>query len=319
MKRPHRGRDAADLTQAELLMRGMVSSGLLLLVAAATERVFFGTGAFAQFAWHPFWIIVLLATLQNGAFVGVATVSMASLLLDWPPRPVGVDITAHYIDLAALPLQWLGVALVLGLSRQAQIREVARTWRDNRRLTEINHTLAAEIERVDAALHRAELVEVTRASARQDEFDLTGALARLATASPQSLEVDFQAACGALGADEATLLIAGKAGRFSGAPIEGLDPPLVWSHPLVMTMLTQQIDVPIQVDISGRRFVVQDVRSGSDAALAALVVCANQDGAMKACSVLAPLVRSALCRHAAYPDNAHPSLLSNLKMLEAEK
>ena len=152
---------AAPSPEGAEFVRGLLSSAILLLIIRMAEPLFFGTGHFAGLAFHPFWIVILLAAMQDGLFVGVATAGLATLMMDWPPRPVGADITAHYLELAATPTQWLIVALIIGLFRQAQLRQMRHLRDEAARMARINETLAAEIHRLDAALAQAELIAAT--------------------------------------------------------------------------------------------------------------------------------------------------------------
>lgn len=149
-----------------LFLRSFVSSAVLLVAIKAIEPVFFGEGHFATLTYHPFWIVILLAAVQHGLFVGLSIVGLAAMIMDWPSRPVGTDITEHYVDIATAPAQWLIAALLIGLYRQQQIRHERALARDNDRLREINQTLAGEIHRLDAFVARAELAAATRISQR---------------------------------------------------------------------------------------------------------------------------------------------------------
>lgn len=149
--------DPAGRDESAVFLRGVLESAALLLLIRVAEPLFFGSGHFATLAFHPFGIVVLLAAVQHGLFLGIATVGLATLMMDWPPRPIGVDITAHYMDMASAPSQWLLIALLVGLYRQLQIRRDQQLRRENALLVDMNETLAAEIRRLDAALARAEL------------------------------------------------------------------------------------------------------------------------------------------------------------------
>lgn len=169
--------------ESAAFLRAFIGSAVLLLTISAAEPLFFGEGYFSTLTYHPFWIVVLLAAVQHGLFVGVATVGLATLMMDWPPRPVGVDITAHYVDMATTPTQWLIVALLIGSYRQAQIRRDQQVRRHNARLAVINDTLATEIHRLDAALMRAELSAATRPEAASQPSRPRAALDALAQLS----------------------------------------------------------------------------------------------------------------------------------------
>lgn len=150
-----------SLSEAEPFLRGIVANGILLLLASGVEDLFFGRGYFASLVQHPFWIIVLLAAMQGGLYIGVATAGLAALMMDWPPRPIGMDITAHFIEVAILPLQWLFAALCIGLFRQTDLRKAEALRRDLARLADQNDLLAREILRADATRMQLELQLVT--------------------------------------------------------------------------------------------------------------------------------------------------------------
>lgn len=148
--------------ESTIFLRGFIGSAVLLLAIRVAEPLFFGQGYFSTLTYHPFWIVVLLAAVQYGLFVGVATVGLATLMMDWPPRPIGIDITAHYVEMTTTPAQWLLVAVLIGVYRQTQIRRDQQVRQDNVRLAQINDTLTTEVYRLDAALARAELTAATR-------------------------------------------------------------------------------------------------------------------------------------------------------------
>lgn len=146
-------------------LRGFVGSAVLLLAIDAVEPLFFGPGYFSGLTYHPFWIVILLAAVQHGLFVGLSVVGLATLLMDWPARPLGVDITAHYADVATAPAQWLLVALVVGLYRQHQLRQERVVRQANDRLQQVNQTLADEIRRLDAYVVQTERMVAVAGSA----------------------------------------------------------------------------------------------------------------------------------------------------------
>lgn len=156
-----------DVSDMRLFLRGIIGSAILLLATKAVELLFFGPGYYSSLAQHPFWIIVLIAALADGLFVGVATAGLAAMMMDWPPRPIGVDITSHYIDIAILPLQWLMVALCVGALRQIEIRNERAMKRRNDELVDMNEALAEEVQRLDAAVESMEVAAITREGSEQ--------------------------------------------------------------------------------------------------------------------------------------------------------
>lgn len=143
--------------EMRLLARNLIESAALLIALTVTERLLFGPGFYAGLVQHPFWIVVLLAAVQGGLYPGVGAAALAILMLDQPPRPVGMDITQHYIQSALLPMQWLATSLCIGLYRQLQIERERHLREENARLRETADLLAEELTRTDAALGAAEL------------------------------------------------------------------------------------------------------------------------------------------------------------------
>jgi hypothetical protein len=151
--------NAAD--GAHLFVRSLVESIVLLLLLRVIESLFFGTGFFASLTLHPFWLVVLLSSMQHGLYSGVATAGLAALLLDWSPHATGVDVTDHQLAIAILPFQWLVASLCIGLFRHAQIRAQRQLAQDNARLQVINEALAAEVLRLDSVIRDLELEAAT--------------------------------------------------------------------------------------------------------------------------------------------------------------
>jgi hypothetical protein len=196
----------ASPAPGESFLRGLIGAVALLLVARAAEPLFFGEAFYATLAIHPFWILVILAAVQGGFFVGVASAAAAAMLMDWPPRPAGVDITAHYVELAILPVQWLLAAIIIGAFRQGQIRTDARLAAENGRLRQMSDDLAAELDRMDQEIAALELHATTwegsaGAGAHPGSDAETGlaALSALAIAGPDAFEAAFAKAAEALG------------------------------------------------------------------------------------------------------------------------
>jgi hypothetical protein len=158
---PRSPRPAADAGGTSLLLRAVLESLLLLLLMRAVEALFFGPGTFASMSLHPFWIVVLITSAQHGLFAGVITAGLAALMMEWPQRPIGMDITEHYLDVAIVPMQWLLVALCVGLFRQGEIRAKNFLAAENARLSEANEVLAKEVDRLDATIWDMELAAVT--------------------------------------------------------------------------------------------------------------------------------------------------------------
>ncbi len=139
------------------LLRAIFEGALLLVALAAAETLFFGPGTFASFNIHPFWIVVLLVTIQHGLYAGVLTACLASALLDRPVRPPNLDIVDYYFELASLPAQWISAAVILGIYRQAQIRAETAQNVEIAELRAMNERFAEEIARLDEDLQEFEI------------------------------------------------------------------------------------------------------------------------------------------------------------------
>jgi hypothetical protein len=269
---------------AGLSAGAIVESFVLLLALKAIEALFFGPGYFASLGQHPFWIVVLLAAIQHGLFTGVITAGLAGLMMDWPPRPVDVDITAHYLEVAILPLQWLTAALCIGLFRQTQIREQRRLNQENAKLEGMNKALASEIARLDETIGRFELEAVTRSQEGADAF---GSLGALHDASPEELMARFDEAAADCLALSTRLLLPLEdqsfADRSGQEPLPGLDSILHFRDPLITCAYcsTGAVLYSREADEGEprRRFVVAGIRlDGSRELVAIVAVAAGIEG-----------------------------------------
>ncbi|SEL51922.1 hypothetical protein SAMN05444413_11030 [Roseivivax marinus] len=196
-------------TARDDLMRGVVGAVVLLLLLAAAERFLFAPGFYDTLTLHPFWIVILIAALQHGTAVGCAAVAMATVLMGWPDRLVGEDAAVYAARAAVLPLQWLVVALIVGLYRQKQIVETETLRADAARLEGMTDSLAAEVERMDDMIVSLEREAAARPAADPAPAPVPtakGALLRralpelsaLAGARGDELPATFEAAARAL-------------------------------------------------------------------------------------------------------------------------
>jgi hypothetical protein len=231
-----------------------VFEGVVLLVAlVAFERLFLTRGAYASLDLHPFWLPVLLVSMQHGLFGGVVTACLAALVSDWPIRAPGLDIADYYFELVRLPVQWLLVAMALGVFRQGQIRAEEARVREIARLQEVNDSFAEEVARLDDELWRFELSAAIAAHGAPDRVacgseDAQSAtatvaqtltrLAELRASGPAEVGVRFAECARAVLGDAAVRLFrATGSGGYSdvspGAPLGSLSSTLPPDHPVV--------------------------------------------------------------------------------------
>ena len=174
-------------------LRAVVGNFILLLLLVGTERLFFDPGFYSSLIQHPFWIIVLIATVHDGLFVGVLIAFASTFLMDWPTRPAEVDITAHYIQVAILPLQWLLAALCIGLFRQAELRKAMLASAEMARLQQVNEVLAADIITIEAQITHTQLETLSRDETPSRDDALIGRILALQAADLSNLATQFNA------------------------------------------------------------------------------------------------------------------------------
>jgi|GEM_PF-4939893 hypothetical protein len=287
-----------QISDTDTLLRSLIGSAVLLLAADFAEPVFFGEGFYSSLSVHPYWIIVILAAVQSGLYVGVAIAGLAALLMDWPTRQFGVSITSHYIDTAILPLQWLITALAIGVFRQGQLREETRLRHENARLAHMSERMSSEVMRLDAALARSELAAVTRPGVPTNQHidHIIAYLSRLAEASRRQSGNSEP-----LPIHPVALLIEGPEGQFlvSG---DGVDPwfpagEVAESHSVVQAL--KGLERGAIVPTKDGSFVCSSLpRCGTQQAHGALVAMLHDetrtDDVTAWLGLLAPLVSVAL-------------------------
>ena len=134
----------------ETFQRGLLGSVVLLLIIAGAELLFLEPGYFNSLALHPFWIVIVIAAMQNGVAVGAITSVIATLLVGLPERLIDESATVYAARAAVLPLQWFVVALIVGFYRQKEIEETDELRAEVVRLEKISSSLAEEVERMDS-------------------------------------------------------------------------------------------------------------------------------------------------------------------------
>lgn len=73
---------------------------------------------------HPFWIPVLLVSLQYGTisgFIAAAVAIAISLFSGLPEQDIGENLFAYFLRVLGQPMLWIGVALLVGQFRMRQL------------------------------------------------------------------------------------------------------------------------------------------------------------------------------------------------------
>ncbi len=91
---------------------------VVYLSVLVLANIFWGDGQrFLDVSPHPFWVIILIVTVQYGTIEGVASSLLSTLFLyagNIPPQSVGETLFEYQIQLAWLPMLWFITSFVLG-------------------------------------------------------------------------------------------------------------------------------------------------------------------------------------------------------------
>lgn len=163
---------------------------LFLAIAAGVDLAFFAGDRFWEVYPHPFWILVLLITVQYGTNEGLmaaVAASLALLLGNMPEQSVYQDLYAYLLEVSTRPLLWCTAAIALG-----ELREKQMTERDALR------------EELNASEHRATTLASAYDTLKRHKGDLEIRIA----GAPQTLIDAIQAACRMTAAREEDILSA---------------------------------------------------------------------------------------------------------------
>lgn len=163
----------------------------------------------ADFQPHPFWLPVLLLSLQYGTLSGLvaaAVAILATLYIGWPQQDIGENHFAYLLRISTQPALWIGTALVLG---QFRLRQIERKLELQRLVDELTTQRNAIAEFSGNLRSRCDALERHIASRRQSSGpSAVDALAQLGGASWDRLPAAFAHAIEAVfGPSTATLLI----------------------------------------------------------------------------------------------------------------
>lgn len=133
--------DLSNARLAGLRVSALLEIFLFLALALFIDQYFAKADRFWGISPHPFWIIVLLITVQYGSLEGLSSaffVSCALLVGNLPERPINVDLYQYWAQLIVNPCLWICTALVLG--------EIVSRHRAGRRAAEEELGLARDRE-----------------------------------------------------------------------------------------------------------------------------------------------------------------------------
>jgi hypothetical protein len=100
---------------------------LIMLLLAFVEFALRGSARLASMSPNPFWIPVLLLSVQYGAGGGLAA-AVAAIALNWilgsPAQASGEDFYDYTIRIWREPILWLGAAVILGGFRTQELHKL---------------------------------------------------------------------------------------------------------------------------------------------------------------------------------------------------
>lgn len=116
----------------------LIEIALFLAVALAIDFLALDGTRFRDSHPHPFWLLILLVSVQYGTAEGMVAAtacSLAFLVGAIPPQRIGEDFYDHLFDVVKLPVLWFAVAVTLGEIRARHRRafeEVAARYEELR-------------------------------------------------------------------------------------------------------------------------------------------------------------------------------------------
>lgn len=180
-------RASSRFTQASSVLppRFAVLEMSLLVVLIVLEYLWEGFPSLTRFNPHPYWIAVLLLSLQYGTVSGLVTASIAiigTVLIGMPEPDIEERYFNYLIRVWTQPVLWLLVALLLGAFRARQIEQRDELLEQVENLRMRGATLLDHSNNL-----RARCTMLERSLAMRETVDtgqLLASLARLGDAEP---------------------------------------------------------------------------------------------------------------------------------------
>ncbi len=123
--------------------RALIEIVLFVAVTLAIDHFFFNGHRFRDVTLHPFWLMVLLVSVQYGVAEGLAAAAAGAAALwigNLPAVRLDQDIYGYWLGVAAMPAAWLAAAVLFGELRA----------RDRRRITMLTLALDDSEKQNDA-------------------------------------------------------------------------------------------------------------------------------------------------------------------------
>ena len=114
---------------------------------------------------HPFWIPVLLVSLQYGTVSGLIAAAIAiglSMFAGLPEQDIGENLFTYFLRVWGQPVLWIAVALLVGQFRMRQLAVKLELKQENRELRQQRNDLARHAGELRGRVERLEQELVAR-------------------------------------------------------------------------------------------------------------------------------------------------------------
>lgn len=155
-------------------LTALIETAVLFIAIYGLDALMPGLGLL-DLSPHPFWIPVLLVSLQYGTvsgFIAAAVAIALTLFAGLPEQDIGENLFAYFLRVWGQPILWIGVALLVGQFRMRQLAAKHELRLTNAALTR---------QRDDLARHSGDLRE--RIQALEQELATRYSVAPHATAA----------------------------------------------------------------------------------------------------------------------------------------
>jgi hypothetical protein len=181
---------SSEATFMGIRRSALIEMTVMLVLLAVVDYFKADNAHFSTYTFHPFWIVVLVISVQYGLAESLACAAMASLFLflgHLPPQEITETMFDYARRVTLLPFLWLTAAGIIGSIRARQIKERDR----------LRFELREAHEREDAIAQ-----EYTRLRKSNEKLEMRLAL------EENGLVSAYQAACQLQAPDEKTLVAA---------------------------------------------------------------------------------------------------------------
>ena len=151
---------STETARAPWVRRSALIELVLFFGIALAIDIFLGAGdRFKEIAPHPFWLIIVLLSVQYGTREGVlAAVLSIAILLAWnlPPQDLSQDQYAYLYEVTVTPILWVVAAVLFGELRMRQINERTRLREEHAAMKAREDVLTRQVRELDAVKDRLE-------------------------------------------------------------------------------------------------------------------------------------------------------------------